>query len=138
MNDQRPIEEEKKEAQMERRVPNGQLADDMDRYNMGSVIESESERDSWPNKSVEASIDKQSDDTPKLIEDYLAMKREIAGQSIDSQSMHHQNANEDGANSMRNIAVRKAGSTKNFTGEAAKLRMSQDQMGSDRADRAQV
>ena len=79
MNDQRPIEEEKKEAQMERRVPNGQLADDMDRYNMGSVIESESERDSWPNKSVEASIDKQSDDTPKLIEDYLAMKREIAG-----------------------------------------------------------
>ena len=106
--------------------------------NMGSVIESESERDSWPDKSVQASFDKQSDDTPKLMEDYLAMKREIAGQSIDSKSLHHQNANEDGANSMRNMAARKVGSTKAITGKAAQLQMVQNQMDSDRADRAQA
>ena len=143
MNDLRLIEEEKKEAQVDRRVPQGRLADDMDRYimgynNMGSVIESESERDSWPDKSVQASFDKQSDDTPKLMEDYLAMKREIAGQSIDSKSLHHQNANEDGANSMRNMAARKVGSTKAITGKAAQLQMVQNQMDSDRADRAQA
>ena len=83
MNDQEPIEEEKKEVQVERRVPQGWFAREMDRYirrhhRVGSVIESDWERDSWSKKSVQAARDKQSDDSPKLLEDYLTIKQDIA------------------------------------------------------------
>ena len=39
---------------------------------------------------------------------------------------------------MRNMAARKVGSTKAITGKAAQLQMVQNQMDSDRADRAQA
>lgn len=84
MDQQRPIEEEKKEVQVERRVPQGREARNMDRFirmnhGVGAVFESESERDSWSKKSVQASLEKQSDDQANLVEDYLRLKQEISG-----------------------------------------------------------
>ena len=142
MNDQEPIEEEKKEVQVERRVPQGRLAHEMDRYirrhhKVGSVIESEWERDSWPEKSVQAEHDKLSDDSPKLMENYLTIKQEIAGLN-DSVSLQHQSANADGSNSMGEIGVRKVGSMKNVAREAAQLQMAQNHMDSENINGAQA
>ena len=142
MNDQEPIEEEKKEVQVERRVPQGRLAHEMDMYirmhhQVGSVIESESERDSWPEKSVQAARDKQSDDSPKLMENYLTIKQDIA-ELNESVSLPGQSANADGSNSMGEIGVRKVGSMKNVVRGAAQLQMAQNQMDSNRANGAQA
>ena len=125
MNDQEPIEEEKKEVQVERRVPQGWLAREMDRYvrrhhRVGSVIESDWERDSWSRKSVQATRDKLSDDSPKLLEDYLTIKQDIA-ELNDSVSLPPQSANDDGSNSMRDSGVRRVGSMRNVAREAAQL-----------------
>ena len=138
-----PIEEEKKEVQVERRVPHGRDARQMDRYirkhhKVGSVIESDWERDSWPEKSVQASRDKQSDDPTKLVDDYLKIKLELGGESKESQSLQHQNANIEDSNSMRDPRLRKVGSMKNVASQAAQLQMAQNHMDSDRADGAQA
>ena len=62
MNNPEPIEEEK----IERRVPHGRHARVIDEqvrmhHRVGAVFERDSEADSWSQKSVQASQDKQSD-----------------------------------------------------------------------------
>lgn len=124
------IEEEKKEVVVERRVPQGREARRMDMFvrihhGVGTIIESDWERDSWPEKSIKANRDKQSDDPDKMNGDYLKVKQEVASLSKASQSQH-QNARETGDdsmldNSMRQPGTRKAGSMKNVASHAAEL-----------------